>query len=572
MTVQNTDIATMLNKVADLLEIEGENPFKVRAYRTAAQTIATWPQSLAERVAEEKKVPHLPGVGESIAGKIQEILQTGHLSLLEKLEQELPGELISLVALPGLGPKRAKQLYQQLGIQNLSDLAQAVQAQRIRQLPGFGVKTEEHLREELKRHAVSEKRIKLSEAEQTATPLCQYLKQLSGVDQVIVAGSYRRRKETVGDLDILITCPQNMPVMDQVVAYEAVAEVLAQGQTRATMRLQSGLQVDVRVVPEVSYGAALVYFTGSKAHNITLRTMAVERGLKINEYGVFREDVRIAGKTEEEVYAQLDLPYIAPELREAQGEIEAAQQGQLPRLIAVDAIRGDLHAHTQASDGRNTLEEMAEAAMARGYEYLAITDHTKRTAVARGLNEERLLAHIKAIEALNEKLDGLRLLKSAEVDILEDGSLDMPDWILKEMDIRICSVHYHFKLSRREQTERVLRAMDNPYFNVFCHPTGRLINRREPYDIDLERVMTAALERGCVLELDASPDRLDLKDIHCRMAKEMGLKVVISSDAHKAVDLANIRYGVDQARRGWLEPADVVNTRPWPALQKLLQR
>lgn len=578
MPMTNADIAVLLDELADLLEIAGENPFKVRAYRNAARTVGELPKSVVSTLAEQGDLPHLPGIGESIAGKIKEIARTGHLSALEEMERQLPDELPKLMTLPGLGPKRVKILFEQLGITSFQDLAQAVGAQKIRQLPGFGKKTEERIREELERRVQSQPRIKLAVAEQVAEPLVRYLKGIEEVQDVVIAGSYRRRLETVGDLDILVASQekagiaQQLSIMEKAAAYEDVDEILSKGETRSTLRLKSGLQIDLRVISEASYGAALHYFTGSKAHNIVIRTMAIERGLKINEYGVFRGNRRIAGSTEQEIFRQVDLPYIEPELRENRGEIEAAQRGQLPRLVTLQDIRGDLHVHTQASDGRQSIEEMAIAARARGYEYIAITDHTKHTVVAHGLDEARFQRHLKEIDRVNAQLEDIFVLKSAEVDILEDGSLDLPDAILREMDLTVCSIHSQFGLPMERQTERIIRAMDNPWFNIFGHPTGRLINQRAPYAIDMERIMKAALERGCFLELNAHPDRLDLNDIHCRMAKEMGLQLVISTDAHRATDFAYMRYGIDQARRGWLEPEDVLNTYPWEKLRAMLRR
>jgi DNA polymerase (family 10) len=360
--------------------------------------------------------------------------------------------------------------------------------------------------------------------------------------------------------------------MDAFTAYEDVSKVIAKGDTKSAVVLRRGLQVDLRVVPQESYGAALHYFTGSKAHNIAVRHLGVQRGLKINEYGVFRGDERLAGRTEAEVFAAVDLPFIEPELREDWGEIEAAQQGRLPRLITLTDIRGDLHAHTTATDGQNTLEEMAQAARARGYEYLAITNHSKKVSMVHGHDAKRLADEMAEIDRLNSKLKGIILLKSIEVDILEDGSLDLPDDILKELDLTVGAVHYYFNLSREAQTARILRAMDNPYFHILAHPSGRLIQRREPYEVDMERLIKGAQERGCFLELDAQPDRLDLIDIHCKLARDLGVKVAIATDAHSIADLGFMRWGIGQARRGWLAAADVLNTRPWPELKQLLKR
>ncbi len=402
--------------------------------------------------------------------------------------------------------------------------------------------------------------------------LTAFLKETPGIGQVVVAGSFRRRLQTVGDLDILVTCAESREVMERFTGYDQVRQVIARGETKSTVRQRSGLQVDLRVVPEESYGAALHYFTGSKAHNIAVRLLGVKKGLKINEYGVFRDEERVAGRTEEEVFAQVGLPWIAPELRENRGEIEAAQQGRLPRLIEAGDIRGELHAHTRETDGRATLEQMVEGARARGYEYLAITEHSRSLAMARGLDPERLRRQMTAIDRLNEELDGFRVLKGIEVDILEDGSLDLPDDVLAELDFTVGAVHSRFALPAAQQTEHIIRAMDRRCFNILAHPTGRLLGIREPYAIDLEKVMRAALERGCFLELNAQPDRLDLDDVYCRMAKEMGLKLALATDAHAPVEYDFVRFGIGQARRGWLEKDDVLNTRPVAELLKLLRR
>jgi DNA polymerase (family 10) len=418
----------------------------------------------------------------------------------------------------------------------------------------------------------AERRRKRSEAEEIAEPLIAYLQGIEGVKRVTVAGSYRRCMETVGDLDILVTARRGSPVVERFAAYDEVAQVIARGTTRSTVQLRCGMQVDLRVVPEVSYGAALHYFTGSKAHNIAVRTIGARRGLKINEYGVFRGARRVAGRTEAEVFDAAHLPYIPPELRENRGEIEAAQQGALPDLLELPDIRGDLHCHTVATDGRDELATMVGAAIERGYDYLAVSDHSKHVTVAHGLDAARLAEQIDAIDRLNDAQGDIAILKSCEVDILENGSLDLPDALLRRLDLTVCAVHYKFNLSRQKQTDRILKAMDNRNFNILAHPTGRLINERAPYEIDLDQIMEAAAEKGCILELNAHPDRLDLTDQACRMAKEIGVKIAISTDAHSADTLAFMRFGVQQARRGWLGRDDVVNTRSLAGLRPLLER
>jgi DNA polymerase (family X) len=572
MAIHNAEIAVIFNKVADLLEIEGANPFRVRAYRNAARTVGGLSQSVARALEEGKDLSELPNIGPDLAAKIKTLVETGRLPLLEEIEQRTPEALSTLMAIPGLGAKRIGLLYRKLNIKNLEDLRRAAYAGKIRELEGFGEKTETLIKTGIEKLVGTEKRFPLLQAESIVEPLLAYLKTATGIKAIKVAGSYRRRKETVGDIDILVTCNKGSPVMNHFLADDEIDEVLSQGERRGTVILRSGMQVDLRVVPQVSDGAALHYFTGSQAHNIAVRKLGVKKNLKINEYGVFRGNKRVAGKTEQEVFAQVGLPYIEPELREDRGEIKAALQGKLPHLITLKNIRGDLHCHTKATDGRNSLEEMALAAAERGYEYLAVTDHSKRVSVAHGLDKRQLAHQIKAIDRLNEKLDGIVLLKSIEVDILEDGSLDLPNEILKELDLTVCSLHYHGGFSRERQTERILRAMENSYFNILAHPSGRLINEREPYELDLERIMEAAKKSGCFLELNAQPSRLDLTDVHCKAAKDLGLKIVISTDAHSIVQLDYMRLGIDQARRGWLTPEDVLNTCHLAELKKQLRR
>lgn len=571
MPVHNSDITDTFNRIADLLEIEAANPFRVRAYRNAARIISSQSKSVAEMVDQEEDLTRLPGIGNDLAEKIKEIVRTGTLAQLAEIESRTPAGLARLMKIAGLGPNRVKILFEELGITGLDELKEAARTGKISQLKGFGKKTEQRIIDEIGREK-KEKRFKLVVAEEVANAIIKHLKKMEGVKEAIVAGSNRRKRETVADLDILVTCQKNCEVMDQFVSYEDVSQIIAEGETRSTVLLRSNLQVDLRMVPEESYGAALHYFTGSKAHNIAIRTLGVRRGVKINEYGVFEGSKRVAGRTEEEVYKQVGLPFIEPELRENWGEIEAAQRGELPNLITLKNLRGDLHIHTKETDGRHTLEEMVEASVDRGYEYVAVTNHSKHVTVARGLDAQGMTTLIRKIDHLKEKTKKITILKSAEVDILEGGSLDLPDKILKELDLTVCAVHYKFNLSKEKQTERIIRAMDNPHFNILAHPSGRLINEREPYEVDMEKLMKAALERGCFFELNAHPDRLDLTDIYCKMAKEMGLKVAISTDAHSTGDLDFMRFGVGQARRGWLDSGDVLNTRSLRELLKLLKR
>jgi DNA polymerase (family 10) len=572
MPVHNAEIAGLFNRLADLLEIEDANPFRIRAYRNAARTIAGLAQNVAGLVKSGKDLSELPGIGEAIAEKIRTIVATGRLPQLVEVEGRIPAALSELMKIEGLGPKRVKTLYKQLDIRNPEDLERAARSGKIRELAGFGKKTEELILQRVRRFHGEVQRMRLPDAEDIAEPLIAYLRRTPGIKAITVAGSFRRRLETVGDLDILVTAIKDSPVMDRFVAYDEVAGVVSRGKTRSTVILRSGLHVDLRVVAQVSYGAALCYFTGSRAHNIALRKMGVSKGYKLNEYGLFKGERRVGGRSEQEVYDKLGLAWIEPELRENRGEIELARKGRLPKLISRDDIRGDLHSHTSATDGHNSLREMAEAARARGYEYLAITDHSRRVSVAHGLNGKQLLEEIRKIDRLNSKFDGIVILKSCEVDILDDGSLDLPDSVLRELDLTVCAVHYNFSRPEKQQTERIIRAMDNPCFNILAHPTGRLINQREPYDVDLQAVMIAARERGCFLEVNAQPARLDLTDTYCKLARGLGLKVAISTDAHGTDQLDFIRFGIDQARRGWLSAGDVLNTRPLDELRKLLKR
>ncbi len=571
MPVHNDDIAAIFDEIADLLEIEEENPFRVRAYRNAALSLRSFGQDVATLLQQGEELPKLPGIGKDLEAKIREIVETGRSSALDELHRQLPVGLVALTKIPGLGPKRVHALYRHLNIQTLDQLRKAAQEGQIHTLPGFGAKTEEHILEAVKARIDSERRFLLAVASRYAEPLAAYLREIPGVKQVVVAGSYRRRKETVGDLDLLATATARSPVMDRFAAYDEVQEVLSKGTTRSTVVLRTGLQVDLRVVPQASFGAALHYFTGNKAHNIAVRRLGQRRGLKINEYGIFRGDERVGGKTEEGVFAAVGLPYIPPELREDRGEIDAARAGRLPALVELADLHGDLHAHTKATDGHNSLREMALAAQERGLQYLAITEHSQRLTVARGLDAARLMQQMEEIDRLNEDLKGITLLKGIEVDILEDGRLDLPDKVLGRLDLVVASVHSHFELPRKQQTERVLRAMDRPHFTVLAHPTGRLLGERDAYDIDLERVIRKARERGCFLELNANPQRLDLADIYCQMAKAEGVLVSINSDAHRTADLDNLPLGIGQARRGWLEKADVLNTRSLRELKALLR-
>lgn len=572
MPVSNAEVAAVLSQVADLLEIQGENPFRVRAYRTAARTVGDLPRSVAQMAAAGDDLTELPGIGADLAGKIREIVERGTLDALEKLRRSTPGELAKLLEISGLGPKRVQALWKQLGVTTLEGLKAAAEAGRVRGLRGFGEKTELAILKDLGRVAAAAGRVLLPAAEEAARLLLAHLQGAAGLSRADVAGSLRRGKETVGDLDILAAGRDPDAIVERFAAYGGIERMTARGTTKSSALLRSGLQVDVRVVPEESYGAALHYFTGSKAHNIAVRTLGVRRKLTINEYGVFRGKRRIGGRTEEEVFRAVGLPFIPPELREDRGEIAAAAAGRLPELVRIEQVRGDLHAHTTLTDGRASLAEMAAAAKQRGYEYLAVTEHSRRLTVARGLDAAALRRRNREIDRLNARLRGIVLLKGIEVDILPDGTLDLPDAALAELDVVVAAIHSKFNLPRAEQTARIVRALENPRVHILAHPSGRLLNERDAYDVDLERVIDAAREHGRILELDAHPQRLDLDDVHCRLAKERGVKVAISTDAHATTNLDFMRYGVSQARRGWLEAADVVNTRGLNELQKLLSR
>ncbi len=568
MPVQNAEIVAMFDQTADLLEIKGENQFRVRAYHRAARTIEGLPQSVRNLLSAEKDLTELPGIGKDLAGKIADIVKTGHFKLLEQLKKILPGQLGDMAALPGLGPKRVKLLYDKLKVRTLDDLRRAIKTGRLHELRGFGPTIEKKLAGALEK-PMAIKRFKLAVAEAEAEALVGFLRDGG---RVVVAGSYRRRRDTVGDLDILVTTKQGPAVGAKLTRYENVAEVLAHGPTRTTVVLRSGLQVDVRAVPEQSYGAALLYFTGSKAHNIALRSLANERDWKLNEYGLFSGKRRIAGATEEEVYKKLGLTYIPPELREDRGEIALAKANKLPHLVTVADMRGDLHVHSDWTDGTTSIEAMAAAAQARGYAYMALTDHSRRVAMAHGLDPARVSRQVRDIDKLNEKFKGFTILKGIEVDILNDGRLDLPDSILSRLDVVVASVHSFFDLAREAQTDRVVRAMENRHVSILGHPTGRLIGAREPYDIDMDRVISAAHDLGCYLEINAEPDRLDLNDIHAHAAKSKGVKVAVSTDAHSVNGFQYMRFGIDQARRGWLTADDVINTRSLAELRKLLKR
>ncbi len=567
----NQDIADRFDELADYLEVKGDNPFKIRAYRYAARTIRDLGEELYRSLAEGIDLMTIPGIGKEIAAKIAVMVDTGRLPALDAAKAELPASLPQLLKLPGLGPRRVKQLLDDLHVTNLEDLIAAAREKKVQQLSGFGPKLETSLLEAATKRLDTTVRHLRARAAGEVDLIKELLEKIPGVQRLEVAGSYRRGKETVGDLDFLVSATDGAAVMKAFTGMKGIERVLASGETKGSILLHNGIQADLRLVPPESFGAALHYFTGSKNHNVATRRRAQQLGLKQNEYGIFKGDQQIAGKTEEDVFAALNLPWIAPELREDRGEVEAAENANLPKLIEAADLRGDLHNHTTWSDGVESIESLARYAALLGWDYIAVTDHSKRLTVANGLDEKRLREQLQDIDELNEAGIGTRILKGSEVDILEDGSLDLPDSVLSELDVVIVSVHSKFNLPRDKQTERVLKALDNPWVSFLAHPTGRLLLERDGYEIDLDSVLNHIKQRGCFVELNAHPLRLDINDVYCRKARELGVPVVINNDAHSIGDFAHHEDGIMQARRGWLEKQHVVNTLSLPALLKKLK-
>jgi DNA polymerase (family 10) len=574
MKVYNSEISDIFNKVADLLEINGSNQFRIRAYREAAGLVTNQSRQIQDMIENDEDLTKLPGIGDDLAAKMKEIVETGELKQLKELEKKLPIELTQLLDIEGLGPKRVAKLYQQLDIQSMSDLEQSLDKGEIKDLEGFGEKTQENIKQALKEYQErGQARTYLKIAEEQVQPLIQYLKEIPQVKEVEAAGSYRRKKETIGDIDILATSSDKELVIEKFTKYDQIDKIVSQGETKSTVKLRTGMQVDLRVVNPNSYGSALLYFTGSKHHNIELRNLAIKNNWKVNEYGVFdKKDKQIAGQTEEDVYDLFDAQYIPPELREARGEIDAARQNKLPKLITLDDLKGDLQMHTTDSDGRYSLEKMVEAAKEMGHQYIAITDHSAYMGITQGLDEKGVEEQIKKIKKLNEKMDSFQILSGIEVDVMEDGALDLADETLSKLDIVLCSVHTKFNLPRKEQTARVIKAISHPAVNILSHPTTRVINEREPIDIDLEKIFQIAKEKQVAIEINAHPSRLDINDRQAKEAKNRGVKIAISTDAHRAEELHNLQYGIYQARRGWLEPADVINTWGLEDLLKFLNK
>lgn len=556
----NAEIAAAFDEIADLLELSGENPFRIRAYRNGARTVQGLEAEAAALIARGKALSDYPGIGDDLAGKIADLATTGTTPLLEDLRARFPAGLVALLRLPSLGPKRVARLHEKFGIRDAAGLKAAIEAGKLAKLPGFGAKLIETLATALGPAGPEARRYTLAEAAAEAEPLTDYLRRIPGVARVEIAGSYRRGRETVGDVDILAAAAPGSKAIARFVAYPRAAAVHAEGETRAAIRLEGGLQVDLRVVASDEFGAALYYFTGSKAHNIATRAIAVKRKLKINEYGVFRGARRVAGETEESVFAAIGLPYIPPELREARGEIEAARDGTLPKLVESGDLRGDLCCRSDAGGGRDGLEALAVAARKRKLAYIAIADPCRRVASANRLDPAALARQGEAIDRLNEAGRGLTILKGVEVAIRADGSLDLPDSSLAGLDFVLAAVQDGFDLPAAKQTARLLRALDGRRISILGRPTGRLFPSRPPMQFDMARILAAAKARGCFLGLDARPDRLDLPDIFCRSAKEAGLRIAIGSGAGSAAEFGHLRWGVLQARRGWLEKADVLNT------------
>jgi DNA polymerase (family 10) len=572
MTLHNEDVASAFDEMADLLAIRGENAFRIRAYRRAAQVVRGLTRNLAQ-MGGAPEFDALPGIGADLAGKIAELLKTGRLAALERLRRQVPAGLRELLKLPGLGPSRVRALHASLGVGGIADLRRALAGGRLPTIPGFGKALEARLRAAVAADAAtgSTGRLALSVASQYAEPLRAFLQSVRGVSQVEIAGSYRRGRETVGDLDAVVCAPRTVNLTAALKRFGDLRELTASGGTKITGMLRNGLQVDIRVVPPESFGAAVYYFTGSRDHNIRLRRRAQERGCKLNEYGLYRGNQRIAGASEQELLAALDLPWIAPELREDRGEIEAAGKRALPVLVQRGDLQGDLHLHTDASDGQDSLEKMAAAARARGLRYVAITDHSKYLGIVHGLSADRLARQIDAIEALNAKSRELVILKGAEVDILEDGSLALPDSMLRRLDVVVIAIHSHFDLRVASQTRRLLRALERPYVSILAHPSGRLLGERPAYAFDFERVLEAVRARGCFLEINAQPQRLDLDDLSVKAARDRGVLLSIASDAHSAGQLDFLSAGVRQAQRGWATKQDILNTRPIRELRTLLR-
>jgi DNA polymerase (family 10) len=570
MPLDNQSIAAILDETADLMEIHGEDSFRVRSYRRAAESINSHPQAIADLIEDPKQVLEIPGIGKSMLEHLKEILKTGRLKTREDLLKKYRPTILELLNIQGLGPKTIALIWDAYHVCDVAGVEKLAQEGKLRVLPRLGEKHEAKILKAIADYRRVSGRFLIEEADHTAQKLVAHLAGTPGIEAVTPAGSLRRGRETVGDLDLLITHraktsqKQLDAIAERVTSFPGIAQILARGENKISFKLRGGMQVDVRLLPPESHGAALLYFTGSKAHNILLRQRALKMGYTLNEYSLakLKGEKPVAGRTEEEIYAKLALDYIPPEMREATGEIELAEQHDLPRLVELDDIRGDVHMHTVETDGKNTIEEMIEAARARGYQYMAITDHSKNLAMANGLDDKRAEAHIRRIRAAGKKYGDIRVLAGIEVDILADGDLDLSDSVLEQMDVVIASVHSHFNQEPARMTDRLLRAVENPNTSILGHPTGRLLLRRDSYQFDMEAVFRAAAKQYVAMELNAYPERLDLCDVHLRLARKHGLKVVINTDSHHTSHVEKMKYGVLQARRAWLTPNDVLNTLP----------
>jgi DNA polymerase (family 10) len=568
--MKNQEIAKIFYKIAYFLEMEGVQ-FKPFAYEKAALTLEGLEKDIEEIYKKDgfEGLKKIPGVGESIAKKIEEYLKTGKIQYYEDYKKKYPINLDELMGIEGLGPKRLKVLYEKLGIKNLEDLEEAIKAHKIATLSGFGKKSEENLLEAIEFAKRSKGRFLLGDILPIVKEIHEKLKNLKEVERINLAGSIRRMKETIGDVDFLVISKNPKKIMDFFVSLPGVVKVWGKGNTKTSVRMKEGFDMDIRVLPKRSFGAALQYFTGSKEHNIALRKIAIEKGLKLSEYGLFKGSKMIAGETEEEIYQKLGMDWIPPELREDRGEIEAALNHKLPKIIDYKDIKGDLHVHSKWDGGKNSIEEIAEYALKMGYEYVGIADHTKFLKIEHGLDEKQLRERNKEIDKLNQKFKGkIKILKGCEANILPDGKIDISDDCLRELDFVIAGVHSKFKMSKEEMTERIIKAMKNPNVDILAHPTGRLIQKREGYEVDLDRILRAAKETGTILEIDSYPDRLDLNDVNIKKTKEMGVKMVIDTDAHHVDQMRFVELGIAQARRGWAEKEDIINC--W-TLEKLLK-
>ena len=569
--MKNREIADIFERIADILEIQGEGVFRVNAYRRAARIIGDLSSDVADLV-ESGELLKLKGIGKGTADGVAEYLETGTMRRYEEAKKSVPKGLVELLSIPGLGPKTIGLLWRELDVRSLKSLKRALRGRKVLDLPGIGPKKVENIEAGIRVYESRSGRLTLGTVLPAALATVTELRDATGIGEIEVAGSIRRWRETIGDVDILALSSKPAPVIEAFTTLPRVTEVLAAGTTKASVRVSDGLQMDLRVVPPESYGAALSYFTGSKEHNVHLRGLAQSKGLKLSEYGLFKGDRRVAGRTEEAIYRKLGMQYVVPELREDRGEVEAALEGRLPELVELGDIRGDLHVHSDYSDGHSTIEEVARAAKARGYRYVSINDHSRSLGVANGLSVERLMEQGEEIARVNERVKGITVLRGTEVDILSDGSLDFPDEVLEQLDVVVASIHSGFQQSRDRMTGRILSAIENPHVDIIGHPTGRLLGTRPPYDVDLERVMEAAAETGTALETNAHYERLDLNDVNARRAAEMGVRIAISTDAHHPDQMWMMELGVHTVRRGWLRREDVLNTLPLRSLRKVLRR